>query len=192
YFNLLCLITVKENVMFALEIGGVAKAEREKKALGLFDLVGLEGKEDMYPASLSGGQKQRVGVARALANDPEILLSDEATSALDPETTDEVLDLLLDIKKRLNITIVLITHEMHVIRKICDNVAVLDGGKIIEEGEVLNVFKNPQQPLTQRFVSAESDPSHQETEIVLDELLNKYPNSRIVRLTFHGDQAKLP
>lgn len=192
HFNLLWSRTVKENVMFPLEIAGVAKAEREKKALELIDLVGLEGKEDMYPASLSGGQKQRVGVARALANDPEILLSDEATSALDPETTDEVLDLLLDIKKRLNITIVLITHEMHVIRKICDNVAVLDGGKIIEEGEVLNVFKNPQQPLTQRFVSAESDPSHQETEIVLDELLNKYPNSRIVRLTFHGDQAKLP
>lgn len=192
HFNLLWSRTVIENIMFPLEIAGISKSEREQKARELIELVGLDGKEDMYPSSLSGGQKQRVGVARALANDPEILLSDEATSALDPETTDEVLDLLLDIKKRLNITIVLITHEMHVIRKICDNVAVLDGGKIIEEGEVLNVFKNPKEDLTKRFVSAEADPSHQETEVVLDELVNKYPDGRIVRLTFHGDQAKLP
>lgn len=192
HFNLLWSRTVIENIMFPLEIAGVDRTQRQKKAQELIELVGLSGKEDMYPASLSGGQKQRVGVARALANDPEILLSDEATSALDPETTDEVLDLLLDIKKRLNITIVLITHEMHVIRKICDNVAVLDGGKIIEEGEVLNVFKNPQQPLTKRFVSAEADPSRQETEVVLDELVTKYPDGRIIRLTFHGDQAKLP
>jgi D-methionine transport system ATP-binding protein len=192
HFNLLWSRTVIENIMFPLEIAGVSKSERQQKAQSLIELVGLKGKEDMYPSSLSGGQKQRVGVARALANDPEILLSDEATSALDPETTDEVLDLLLDIKKRLNITIVLITHEMHVIRKICDNVAVLDGGKIIEAGEVLDVFKNPQQALTKRFISAEADPNYQETEVVLDELLNKYPNGQIVRLTFHGDQAKLP
>ncbi|KRO24779.1 metN2 protein [Pediococcus argentinicus] len=192
HFNLLWSRTVSENIAFPLEIAGVKKADRVKKAHELIELVGLSGKDDAYPSELSGGQKQRVGVARALANDPEILLSDEATSALDPETTDEVLDLLLDINKRLNITIVLITHEMHVIRKICDHVAVLDGGEIIEEGEVLDVFKNPQQELTKRFVSSEEAPSKQETEIVLSELIKKYPKGRIVRLVFHGDQAKLP
>ncbi|WP_353990129.1 methionine ABC transporter ATP-binding protein [Pediococcus argentinicus] len=192
HFNLLWSRTVSENIAFPLEIAGVKKADRVKKAHELIELVGLSGKDDAYPSELSGGQKQRVGVARALANDPEILLSDEATSALDPETTDEVLDLLLDINKRLKITIVLITHEMHVIRKICDHVAVLDGGEIIEEGEVLDVFKNPQQELTKRFVSSEEAPSKQETEIVLSELIKKYPKGRIVRLVFHGDQAKLP
>lgn len=192
HFNLLWSRTVLENIMFPLEIAGLSKADREKKAHELIELVGLTGKEKMYPASLSGGQKQRVGVARALANDPEILLSDEATSALDPETTDEVLDLLVDIQKRLNITIVLITHEMHVIRKICDYVAVLDGGEIIEEGEVLDVFKNPKQDLTRRFVNAESSPSPAETGVVVAELIKKYPQGKIVRLIFHGDQAKLP
>ncbi len=111
---------------------------------------------------------------------------------LDPETTDEVLDLLLEIKRKRKITIVLITHEMHVIRKICDQVAVLDGGKIIEDGAVLDVFKHPQQALTKRFITAETDPTPQDTEIILDELVDQNPNGRVVRLTFHGDQAKLP
>ncbi|MBC8930977.1 ATP-binding cassette domain-containing protein, partial [Escherichia coli] len=101
-----------------------------------------------YPAELSGGQKQRVGIARALANNPKLLLCDEATSALDPQTTDEVLELLLDINKRLNLTIIVITHEMHVIRKICNRVAVMENGKVVELGDVLDVFRHPQEKVT--------------------------------------------
>src|SRR5699024_2345392 len=144
------------------------KTERQQKAEELIKLVGLQGKENAYPSELSGGQKQRVGIARALANDPKILLSDEATSALDPKTTDEVLDLLVDINRRLGLTIVVITHEMHVIRKICDHVAVLDAGTIVEEGPVLDVFKHPQQAITKRFVNQEtSTGSADDTQVVV-------------------------
>ena len=114
----------------------------------------LEGRENAYPSQLSGGQKQRVGIARALANNPKVLLCDEATSALDPQTTDSILDLLVDINKRLGLTIVLITHEMHVIRKICHRVAVMEDGKVVETGPVLEVFKNPQQPNYKTFCAA--------------------------------------
>lgn len=193
HFNLLWSRTVLENIEFPLEIAKVPKEERKRKAQHLAELVGLAGREQAYPSELSGGQKQRVGIARALANDPEILLSDEATSALDPQTTDEVLDLLLKINKQLNLTVVVITHEMHVIRKICDQVAVLDAGKIVEQGPVLDVFKHPQQTITKRFVNQETGSSSlDDTTIVVGELLEKYPNGLIVKLTFHGDQAKLP
>lgn len=193
HFNLLWSRTVIENIEFPLEIAKVPKKERVKKAQHLVELVGLAGRENAYPSELSGGQKQRVGIARALANDPEILLSDEATSALDPQTTDEVLDLLLSINKQLNLTVVVITHEMHVIRKICDQVAVLDAGKIVEQGPVLDVFKRPQQTITKRFVNQETGSSNlDDTTVVVSELLAKYPNGMIVKLTFHGDQAKLP
>ncbi|XXS41527.1 ATP-binding cassette domain-containing protein, partial [Staphylococcus aureus] len=111
-----------------------------------------KGREKAYPSELSGGQKQRVGIARALANDPTVLLCDEATSALDPQTTDEILDLLLKIREQQNLTIVLITHEMHVIRRICDEVAVMESGKVIEQGPVTQVFENPQHTVTKRFV----------------------------------------
>lgn len=193
HFNLLWSRTVIENIEFPLEIAKVPKKERIAKAQHLAELVGLAGREHAYPSELSGGQKQRVGIARALANDPEILLSDEATSALDPQTTDEVLDLLLSINQQLNLTVVVITHEMHVIRKICDQVAVLDAGKIVEQGPVLDVFKRPQQTITKRFVNQETGSSNlDDTTVVVSELLTKYPNGVIVKLTFHGDQAKLP
>lgn len=194
HFDLLWSRTVLENVEFPLEISKKGdKKERRQKALELIKLVGLQGRENAYPLELSGGQKQRVGIARALANDPQILLSDEATSALDPKTTDEVLDLLVDINRRLGLTIVIITHEMHVIRKICDHVAVLDAGKIVEEGPVLDVFKRPQQAITKRFVSQEtSTTSEDDTRVVVKQLLESHPEGTIVRLTFHGDQAKLP
>ncbi|MFE4301150.1 methionine ABC transporter ATP-binding protein MetN, partial [Bacillus velezensis] len=152
HFNLLWSRTVRENIMFPLEIAGVKKSERVRRADELIKLVGLEGKEKSYPSQLSGGQKQRVGIARALANNPKVLLCDEATSALDPQTTDSILDLLSDINDRLGLTIVLITHEMHVIRKICNRVAVMENGKVVEEGEVLQVFRNPREPMTKRFV----------------------------------------
>lgn len=193
HFNLLWSRTVFDNVAFPLEIAKVPKAQRKEKVLRLIELVGLKGRENAYPSELSGGQKQRVGIARALANDPEILLSDEATSALDPQTTDEVLDLLLDINKKLGLTVVVITHEMHVIRKICDQVAVLDAGEIVEQGPVLEVFKHPKQAITKRFVNQETSTSSQDdTTLAVSELLKKYPNGLIVKLGFHGDQAQLP
>lgn len=152
HFNLLWSRNVLKNVTFPLEIAGVPSGLAKQKALELIELVGLKGRESAYPSELSGGQKQRVGIARALANDPDVLLCDEATSALDPQTTDEILDLLLKVREQQNLTIVLITHEMHVIRRICDEVAVMENGKVIEQGAVSKVFENPQHEVTKRFV----------------------------------------
>ena len=157
HFNLLWSRTVEQNISFPLEIAGVSRRERKKRVKELIDLVGLTGREKAYPSQLSGGQKQRVGIARALSNEPEVLLCDEATSALDPETTDEVLDLLLDIREKLGLTIVLITHEMHVIRKICDRAAVMENGHVVEIGEIKQLFRNPQSSVTKRFVKDDID-----------------------------------
>ncbi|WP_268621809.1 methionine ABC transporter ATP-binding protein, partial [Escherichia coli] len=144
--------TVSQNIAFSMQIAGVPKAQIAPRVAELIALVGLQGRENAYPSQLSGGQKQRVGIARALANNPSVLLCDEATSALDPQTTDAILDLLLDINRQLKLTIVLITHEMHVVRKICHRVAVMENGRIVEEGPVLDVFTRPQQPITRQFV----------------------------------------
>ena len=141
-FNLLMQKTVARNIRYPLEIAGVKKADADKRVKELLEIVGLEDKHDAYPSQLSGGQRQRVAIARALASNPEVLLCDEATSALDPMTTQAILSLLQDINKRLGITIVLITHEMAVIRQICSRVAILDGGSIAEEGTVDEVFIN--------------------------------------------------
>lgn len=153
HFNLLSSKTVEENVALPLKIAGVSKAERLKRAQELLELVGLAGKSKAYPSSLSGGQKQRVGIARALAARPALLLSDEATSALDPETTRSILTLLKDINRKLGLTILLITHEMEVVRNIADRVAVIDAGRIVEEGEVWSVFADPKAPITQSLLS---------------------------------------
>ncbi len=139
-FNLLMQKTVARNVRYPLELAGVPKARANKRVMELLEIVGLSDKADAYPAQLSGGQKQRVAIARALASDPEVLLCDEATSALDPMTTQSILSLLQDINRRLGITIVVITHEMAVIRQICTHVAILDGGCVAEEGSVDDVF----------------------------------------------------
>lgn len=144
HFNLLSAKTVEENVALPLKIEGVAKTERLRRAAELLDLVGLSGKAKAYPAALSGGQKQRVGIARALAARPALLLSDEATSALDPETTRAILALLRDINRQLGLTVILITHEMEVVHSIADRVAVLNAGRIVEEGAVWKVFADPQ------------------------------------------------
>ncbi|OZM57096.1 methionine ABC transporter ATP-binding protein [Lottiidibacillus patelloidae] len=152
HFNLLWSRTAAENISLPLEVANVPKAERDAKVAELIKLVGLEGREDAYPAQLSGGQKQRVGIARALANNPSILLCDEATSALDPKTTDSILQLLLDINKRLGLTIVLITHEFDVIRKICKKVAVMENGSIVEQGNVQQIFHQPRHQATKSFV----------------------------------------
>ncbi|HEY2419895.1 MAG TPA: methionine ABC transporter ATP-binding protein [Neobacillus sp.] len=190
HFNLLWSRTVSENIAFSLEIAGVKGAKRKKKVNELIKLVGLDGRENAYPAELSGGQKQRVGIARALANNPKVLLCDEATSALDPETTDSILDLLVDINKRLGLTIVLITHEMHVIRKICHRVAVMENGRIVELGAVLDVFKNPQKAITKRFVQQVTEP--EETKETADHLLTRYQSGQVVQLTFVGESVEQP
>ncbi|MBY4867390.1 MULTISPECIES: methionine ABC transporter ATP-binding protein [Burkholderia] len=153
HFNLLSAKTVFENVALPLKIAGVPKAERVRKVDALLELVGLAAKRDAYPASLSGGQKQRVGIARALVHDPEVLLCDEATSALDPETTQSILALLADINRRLGLTIVLITHEMEVIRAVCDTVAVIEQGEVVETGPVWRVFGAPQHGATRALLS---------------------------------------
>ncbi|PLR85244.1 methionine ABC transporter ATP-binding protein [Bacillus sp. V33-4] len=190
HFNLLWSRTVRENIAFPLEIAGLRKPERLKRVNELIKLVGLEGREDAYPSQLSGGQKQRVGIARALANNPKVLLCDEATSALDPQTTDSILELLVDINKRLGLTIVLITHEMHVIRKICHRVAVMESGRVVELGDVLDVFKNPQQPITRRFVQQVTEP--EETKETIEHLLESYPHGQVVQLTFVGEGTEQP
>ncbi|MDZ5713590.1 methionine ABC transporter ATP-binding protein [Jeotgalibacillus haloalkalitolerans] len=190
HFNLLWSRTVRENISFPLEIAGVPKQQRLKRVDELIELVGLEGRGDAYPSQLSGGQKQRVGIARALANDPEVLLCDEATSALDPQTTDSILELLVDINKRLGLTIVLITHEMHVIRKICHRVAVMEGGKVVELGDVLEVFKQPKENITKRFVQQVTEP--EETKDTIEHLLKEYQDGKVVKLTFVGESAEQP
>ncbi|MEZ7873274.1 MAG: ATP-binding cassette domain-containing protein, partial [Eubacteriales bacterium] len=139
-FNLLMQRTVGENVRYPLEIAGLPRREADKRVMELLEIVGLQDRAKAYPAQLSGGQRQRVAIARALASQPEVLLSDEATSALDPMTTQAILNLLKDINRRLGITVILITHEMAVIRQICDRVTILDGGRIAEEGTVDEVF----------------------------------------------------
>ncbi|MBY6052352.1 MULTISPECIES: methionine ABC transporter ATP-binding protein [Cytobacillus] len=190
HFNLLWSRTVRENIAFPLEIAGVSRQERLKRVDELIKLVGLEGREDAYPSQLSGGQKQRVGIARALANNPKVLLCDEATSALDPQTTDSILELLVDINERLGLTIVLITHEMHVIRKICHRVAVMEGGRIVEIGPVLDVFKNPKAVITKRFVQQVTEP--EETKETIDHLVDLYPKGKVVQLGFVGESAEQP
>ncbi len=152
HFNLLWSRTVQENVAFPLEVAGWPKDRIGARVDELLRLVGLSERADAYPSQLSGGQKQRVGIARALANHPKVLLSDEATSALDPQTTDSILELLRRINEEMGLTIVLITHEMHVIRKICHRVAVMEGGKLAEMGPVEEVFRNPKQAITRQFV----------------------------------------
>lgn len=192
HFNLLWSRTIQENVELPLEIAGVDKKKRKEKAAKLVDLVGLKGRENDYPSELSGGQKQRVGIARALANDPEILISDEATSALDPQTTDEILDLLLKINKKLNLTILLITHEMHAIRKVAEKVAVMQEGQVVETGDVYDIFQNPQQEITKRFVNEDDTPNANELNMTVDELIRNYPNGMVVKLTFKGNQSQEP
>ncbi|KPN80083.1 methionine ABC transporter ATP-binding protein [Apilactobacillus zhangqiuensis] len=192
HFNLLWSRTIQENIELPLEIAGVAKEQRHQKAEKLIDLVGLKGRENDYPSELSGGQKQRVGIARALANDPEILISDEATSALDPQTTDEILDLLLEINKKLNLTILLITHEMHAIRKTASKVAVMQDGQVVESGNVYDIFQNPQQEITKRFVNEDDNPNAKDLNMTVDEIIKNYPNGMVIKLTFKGTQSQQP
>mgnify|MGYP002518956002 CR=1 FL=1 len=153
-FNLLENATARGNVALALAQRGLSKAEVKARADALLGEVGLDGKEDSYPSQLSGGQQQRVAIARALANSPSILLCDEPTSALDPETTNSILELLRDLNRRLHLTIVIITHQMNVVTKICDRTAVISEGRIVEVGDTIDLFDNPKSPVTREFVNS--------------------------------------
>lgn len=186
HFNLLKSRTVAENVSLPLEITGMPKALRQHRVLELLALVGLSSKKDSYPAKLSGGEKQRVGIARALANNPRVLLSDEATSALDPRTTQEILNLLKDINKKLGVTIILITHEMEVIKQICNKVAVIEGGVIVEEGPITEVFVEPKHETTKQFLVSGRH------EIPPEFFKDISPNRVLLRLSFKGKSAGEP
>ncbi|SFX63305.1 methionine ABC transporter ATP-binding protein [Marinospirillum alkaliphilum] len=188
HFNLLSSRTVAQNVAMPLQLAGeLSRAAIKDKVQQLLLRVGLQDHADKYPAQLSGGQKQRVGIARALSTDPRILLCDEATSALDPQTTGQVLQLLSEINRELGLTLVLITHEMDVIRRICDQVAVMDAGVIVEQGPVPQVFLHPQHATTRRFV--------QEAEQLDENQLHQdfaQVQGRILRLTFQGETTYQP
>ena len=157
HFNLMPSRTVAGNVEYSLFGGRLSKEAKRKKVRELLSLVDIADKENAYPSQLSGGQKQRVAIARALANDPKVLLCDEATSALDPQTTASILELLQDLNKKLGITIVVITHEMAVVKQICDRVAVMENGNVVEEGEVFSIFANPKDQITKDFIKTTSN-----------------------------------
>lgn len=179
-FNLFMQRTVSRNIRYPMEIAGVPKKQADRRVRELLEIVGLEDKADAYPAQLSGGQRQRVGIARALASNPDVLLCDEATSALDPMTTQAILSLLQAINRRLGITILLITHEMAVIRQICHRVAILDGGQVAEEGEVDQVFLNTKSEAGKRLFG------------VLPESEQEDPDVPSLRIVFDGAAAERP
>lgn len=193
HFNLLSTSTVYDNIAFPLKLAGKSKEEIKHKVEPLLKLVGLENKANQYPAQLSGGQKQRVGIARALANDTKILLCDEATSALDPRTTKAILRLIKDINKKMDLTVVVITHEMQVIKELCDKVAVIDHGVIAENGTVLEIFTNPKQKITKEFMSVLS--SNELPAAYRDSKVSQKYDSKstmLLRLTFIGESADNP
>lgn len=182
HFYLISQKTVGENIAFALKAASMPANEIPARVDELLEMVGLAEKRDVYPAQLSGGQKQRVGIARALANNPAMLLCDEATSALDPKTTVSILRLLKEINKKLGITIVLITHEMDVVKEICNRMAVMQDGKVIEEGDVYDIFASPQKVLTQEFISSV-------VSFDIPKTILKDVRGQIVKILFKGNVA---
>jgi len=189
HFNLLWSRTVEQNISLPLEIAGVKLIERQQRVSELIQLVGLQGKEKAYPSQLSGGQKQRVGIARALANHPDVLLCDEATSALDPETTEQILTLLEQINQQFGITIVMISHQMEVVKRICHRVAVMSDGVVVESGSVQQLFEHPQHPVTKRFVQTLDG---MDFELIQQELKNIYRDGYLLRLYFAPAIADKP
>ncbi|MGE7918690.1 methionine ABC transporter ATP-binding protein [Viridibacillus sp. NPDC093762] len=182
HFYLISQKTVGENIEFALKAAAIPPKQIKARVKELLEMVGLSEKIDVYPAQLSGGQKQRVGIARALANNPSVLLCDEATSALDPKTTISILRLLKKINRELNITIILITHEMDVVKEICDRMVIMQDGRVIEEGAVYDVFANPVEPLTQEFISSV-------VSFEIPPTILKGVTGEIVKVLFKGDVA---
>ncbi|MEE0396500.1 methionine ABC transporter ATP-binding protein [Holdemanella biformis] len=187
HFNLLDRSTVFDNVAYPLKYTGLSKKEIETRVDELLDLVDLADKKYVYPSQLSGGQKQRVAIARALSNNPKVLLSDEATSALDPDATESILKLLKDLNKRLGITIILITHEMSVIKSIANRVAVMENGKVVEEGDVYDIFANPKEEITKKFINSSSSLSNITKLIENKTIIPR--DSKLVKLTFTRDSV---
>ena len=195
HFNLLASRTVFDNVALPLELEGLRRAQIVARVLPLLELVGLNELKDRYPAQISGGQKQRVGIARALASQPKVLLSDEATSALDPETTRSILALLREIRREFGLTIVLITHQMQVIKQVADQVAVIDAGRIVEQGQTLNVFSRPQHEVTRSLLDDVVPQTLPEPVLArVRAILGAAPASqaRLLRLVFSGCESDQP
>lgn len=193
HFNLMDSRNVFDNVDFSLKYAGISKQERRQKVTELLSLVGLEEKARSFPSQLSGGQKQRVAIARALANDPEILLCDEATSALDPKTTLQILALLKKLNRKLGLTIVIITHEMQVVKEICNKVAVMENGEIIEQGKSVQIFSQPAKPLTKDFIrTATHIDQALETILGSAKFSSLAANEWLVELSYVGDQTNEP
>ncbi|MDQ0203371.1 methionine ABC transporter ATP-binding protein [Pectinatus haikarae] len=186
-FNLLESKTVYDNIAIPLVLKRMSKADIEKRVSRLLEFVELSDKKNAYPAQLSGGQKQRVGIARALSTDPSILLCDEATSALDPETTDSILRLLEKINRELNITILIVTHEINVIQRICNQVAVMEQGNVVESGSVLSVFSKPEQGITKRFISTVMPDKIPDS--VMEKLKQDIRHYKIIKMRFLGDNV---
>ncbi len=190
HFNLMAQMTAEENVAFALKHSGLSKEEKKEKVAKLLDLVGLSDRAENYPAQLSGGQKQRVAIARALANDPKILISDESTSALDPKTTKQILALLQELNEKLGLTIVMITHEMQIVKDICNRVAVMQDGRLIEEGSVLEIFSHPKEELTQDFIKIATGIDEALVKIYQQDIVKNLPeNSILVQLKYAGSNT---
>ncbi|MGR5149583.1 methionine ABC transporter ATP-binding protein MetN [Photobacterium alginatilyticum] len=192
HFNLLSSRTVFDNIALPLELAGSTKAEIKAKVNELLKLVGLADKSESYPSNLSGGQKQRVAIARALASDPKVLLCDEATSALDPATTQSILELLKEINRKLNLTILLITHEMDVVKSICAEVAIIGDGELVEKGPVGEIFAHPKTELARNFIRSTLDlsiPEDYKARLVDARIENSYP---LVRLEFTGASVDAP
>lgn len=190
HFNLMAQMTAEENVAFALKHSGLSKEEKKEKVAKLLDLVGLSDRAENYPAQLSGGQKQRVAIARALANDPKILISDESTSALDPKTTKQILALLQELNEKLGLTIVMITHEMQIVKDICNRVAVMQDGRLIEEGSVLEIFSHPKEELTQDFIKTATGIDEALVKIYQQDIVQNLPeNSLLVQLKYAGSNT---
>ena len=188
HFNLLMQKNVLENVCFPLYIQGKKKAEARAKALELLEIVGLADRAKAYPAQLSGGQKQRVAIARALASDPQILLCDEATSALDPQTTSSILELLQDINQKFGITIVIITHQMSVVREICTHVAIMKDGEVKEQGLVEEIFSHPKSQVAKELISKDSGNDVESKKLTQSEI----QDGEIVRIVFSENSAFEP
>ena len=184
-FNLLMQRTCLRNIMFPMELAKVPKDKAEARACELLELVGLPDKAEAYPAQLSGGQKQRIAIARALATDPKVLLCDEATSALDPNTTHAILELIRKINKELGITVVIITHQMSVVEEICDSVAILDGGVVVEQGSVQEIFANPKTAAAKRLVAPNGGSAARDLSCFA-------PDDHVVRVTFNGSSTAKP
>lgn len=193
HFNLLPALTIYENIALSLRMEKTPKDEIDAKVMNLLELIDLVERKDSYPSQLSGGQKQRVSIARALVNDPKVLLCDEATSALDPQTTQTILKLIKRINKERGITVVMITHEMFVVKEICDRVAIMDAGRVVEEGDIVDIFSHPQEKMTKEFISTASNANK------IDELIEQqHPitqlkeNEQLVRLQYDQTNTSHP